>query len=319
MNRSQKQRFLKILLVRKEGKDEEFNQISSYLKERNHGIVVPCASLSGTTKAKEEAINNVDMIITLGGDGTVLRTSSLFRKGVPPILSFNLGTLGFLPAFEFSRFKSVLGELLPNIPKLKNTTAADCGDSSLLSFDQTVPFSILNRMRLSCSLANSKFNEKVESDFQIMNEVAVHRGHNVQLGHIDTYINDNYLTDAVADGLVVSTPTGSTAYSLSAGGPIVHPRVPSMILTPICPRSLSFRSMVLPPQVIIRMKLSDKARGDAFVSADGKNIFRLAPGYILQIQQSPYSIPCIQSGNTEWLNGVVNQLKWNQSFKNANM
>ena len=74
--------------MRKEGKDEEFNQISSYLKERNHGIVVPCASLSETTKAKEEAINNVDMIITLGGDGTVLRTSSLFRKGVPPILRY---------------------------------------------------------------------------------------------------------------------------------------------------------------------------------------------------------------------------------------
>ena len=88
-----------------------------------------------------------------------------------------------------------------------------------------------------------------------MNEVTVHRGWKTHLGKIDCFVDDQLLTDAVADGLIVATPTGSTAYSLSAGGPIVHPQLPSMILTPICPRSLSFRSLVFPPQMVIKMKV----------------------------------------------------------------
>lgn len=119
---------------------------------------------------------------------------------------------------------------------------------------------LMMRMRLFCSLhqLNGKRIEVdgVEvDDRQVMNEVTLHRGRFPHLTTIDCFVDNQYLTECVADGLIVSTPTGSTAYSLSAGGPIVHPSVQSMVLTPICPRSLSFRTVLLPPSSNIELKV----------------------------------------------------------------
>lgn len=119
---------------------------------------------------------------------------------------------------------------------------------------------LMMRMRLFCSLHqhNGKrieVNGKEVDDRQVMNEVTLHRGRYPHLTTIDCFVDEQYLTECVADGLIVSTPTGSTAYSLSAGGPIVHPSVQSMVLTPICPRSLSFRTVLLPPSSNIELKV----------------------------------------------------------------
>lgn len=92
-------------------------------------------------------------------------------------------------------------------------------------------------------------------DRQVMNEVTLHRGRYPHLAAVHCLVDDQYLTECIADGLIVSTPTGSTAYSLSAGGPIVHPSVQSLVLTPICPRSLSFRTVLLPSSSIIQLKV----------------------------------------------------------------
>jgi NADH kinase len=116
------------------------------------------------------------------------------------------------------------------------------------------------RMRLFCSLhqPNGKRIEldgKEVEDRQVMNEVSLHRGRYPHLTSIECRVDHEYLTECIADGLIVSTPTGSTAYSLSAGGPIVHPSVQSLVMTPICPRSLSFRTVLLPPSSIIELKV----------------------------------------------------------------
>ncbi|KAH8550914.1 ATP-NAD kinase-like domain-containing protein, partial [Umbelopsis sp. PMI_123] len=187
---------------------------------------------------KSEYTRVVDFAITLGGDGTMLHISSLFPKAAPPVLSFSLGTLGFLMPFDIQNYRSVL----TNIVEYHND------------------LSLLLRMRLFCSLHLPNGERLVRDgveicDRQVMNELTLHRGRSPHLTAVECFVDGQYLTDAIADGLIISTPTGSTAYSLSAGGPIVHPSVDTLMMTPICPRSLSFRTVLLPTSSRIQLKV----------------------------------------------------------------
>jgi NADH kinase len=122
---------------------------------------------------------------------------------------------------------------------------------------------VLFRMRLSCSFKDREGrpigvggkSADPDNTWQVMNEVALHRGRSPHLNTIDAYVDGQHLTESVSDGLIVATPTGSTAYSLSAGGPIVHPSLSALILTPICPRSLSFRPLIFPATSTITLKV----------------------------------------------------------------
>ncbi|ORZ02353.1 ATP-NAD kinase-like domain-containing protein, partial [Syncephalastrum racemosum] len=205
---------------------------------------------------KHEYTRTVDFAITLGGDGTMLHLSSLFPKAAPPVICFSLGTLGFLMSFQFKHFRRVITDM-------------KAGHASLML-----------RMRLFCSLHQAdgrriSYNGKEVDDQQVMNEVTLHRGRYPHLTAIGCYVDNEFLTECVADGLIVSTPTGSTAYSLSAGGPIVHPSVQSLIMTPICPRSLSFRPVLLPPSADIQLHIGESSRSQVEVSMDGQEIFLL--------------------------------------------
>ncbi|KAI8385810.1 ATP-NAD kinase-like domain-containing protein [Blakeslea trispora] len=187
----------------------------------------------------EEYTRTVDFAITLGGDGTMLHLASLFPKAAPPVISFSMGTLCFLMSYDFETYQHVLNDLIAGNVGLKM------------------------RMRLFCSLHQPN-GKRIEvdgvevGDRQVMNEVTLHRGRHPHLTSVDCFVDNHHLTECIADGLIVATPTGSTAYSLSAGGPIVHPSVQSLVLTPICPRSLSFRTVLLPPSSTIELKVSEK-------------------------------------------------------------
>ncbi|KAI0752985.1 ATP-NAD kinase [Daedaleopsis nitida] len=214
----------------------------------------------------------IDLVITLGGDGTILHASSLFKVGaVPPVLSFSMGTLGFLLPFHIDDY----------------TKAIDSAFAGRIT--------VLHRMRLSCSFQNSSGDE-IDThcdDWQVMNEIALHRGSSPHLNTIDVFVDGQHLTEAVSDGLIVSTPTGSTAYSLSAGGPIVHPSLSAIVLTPICPRSLSFRPLVFPSSSSITLRISDRSRASAGLSMDGQISHVLSPGESVTVRASLYPIPCI--------------------------
>ncbi|KAI6168621.1 ATP-NAD kinase-like domain-containing protein [Pisolithus thermaeus] len=214
----------------------------------------------------------VDLVITLGGDGTILHAASLFSHGaVPPVLSFSMGTLGFLLPFHIDDYA-------------KGLKAVFDGKAT-----------ILHRMRLSCSFSDQD-GKKIGSDedaWQVMNEIALHRGSSPHLNTIDIYVDGQHLTESVSDGMIVSTPTGSTAYSLSAGGPIVHPSLSAVLLVPICPRSLSFRPLVFPSSSSITLRIGDKSRAAAGVSVDGRTVHVLNPGESVTVHASPYPVPCI--------------------------
>ncbi|KAF8608114.1 ATP-NAD kinase [Ceratobasidium sp. AG-I] len=262
----------------------------------------------------------IDLIITLGGDGTILHASSLFNTGpVPPVLSFSMGTLGFLLPFHINSFPTALDDV----------------------FSGTA--TVLPRMRLACTFHDQagKVIDLAEDagvfkPLQVMNEITLHRGRSPHLTIIDAFVDDAHLTEAVSDGLIVSTPTGSTAYSLSSGGPIVHPSVQALILTPVCPRSLSFRPLLLPSSSAIRLTINPKSRAPAEVSMDGQTMRTMHVGESVQIATSAYPIPSInrsspacapdadeddgfRSGASQdnWVRDINNLLQFNASFKNS--
>lgn len=246
----------------------------------------------------------VDLTSTLGGDGTILHAASLFAtaKSVPPVLSFSMGTLGFLGEWKFAEYKRAFREVF--VSGAPSPLPGEDTDEAAVSDGGAGPTSasgwanmrgktmgssrnsrILMRNRLRIGLYNpsgqrlpheppfAHADNKCEDIFAL-NEVLLHRGALPHLVHITILIgsppHQRTLTTAIADGFLVSTPTGSTAYSLSSGGSIVHPLVSSLLLTPICPRSLSFRPLVLPANTPITLRIDEINRGkEAEVSVDG--------------------------------------------------
>ncbi|KAL5483288.1 POS5 [Sanghuangporus weigelae] len=279
----------------------------------------------------------IDLVITLGGDGTILHASSLFKKGaVPPVLSFSMGTLGFLLPFHIDDFAPALESAFANKATVLFRMRLSClfqdRDGKLLSsHPPTAPFT-----SFSSESFDSSYSIEDDTDaWQVMNEVALHRGPSPHLTTIETFVDDQHLTESISDGLIVATPTGSTAYSLSAGGPIVHPGLSALVLTPICPRSLSFRPLVFPGTSRIRLRIGDRSRASAAVSMDGQEARTLHPGESVTISASPFPIPCINRssivepaftrgedeegagpGNEDdWVRDINSLLQYNATFR----
>ncbi|KAI9635134.1 NADH kinase [Dioszegia hungarica] len=245
-----------------------------------------------------------DLVVTIGGDGTILHVSHLFAGGeCPAVLSFSMGTLGFLLPFHIDTLA----------PALEMTLNG--------------PVSILQRMRLACTPLSADGEVLPctgivgQAGIQVMNEVTLHRGQHPHLTVIDAYFDEQHLTEAVADGLLLSTPTGSTAYSLSAGGPISHPETDAFLLTPIAPRSLSFRTVVLPGRGSVRLEISTSSRSPAELSIDGRQICHLRPKESVVISKSPYPIPCVErsEGGTGWVRDINSLLQFNTGFRNKSL
>ena len=244
--------------------------------------------------------SKTDLVCTLGGDGTILRASSLFSQSpsAPPILSFAMGTIGFLGEWKFNEYKRAFREVYmsgasdayaklefpdrprpPSAPRstsdpLDHPLSYDDIRGKAMGSSRTARVLLRNRLRVGVfGPDGARINSSTDQDTYALNEVIVHRGASPHLKIVDVFVGGRFLTEGVADGMIISSPTGSTAYSLSSGGSIVHPLVPSLLLTPICPRSLSFRPLVLPANTPITLRLGEKNRGrEVEVSIDGKRI-----------------------------------------------
>jgi NADH kinase len=234
----------------------------------------------GTFGTSSHLSDKTDLVCTLGGDGTLLRASSLFShaSSVPPVLSFAMGTIGFLGEWKFKEYKRAFREVyMSGAPDTYSSTTNPAYASlrgKAMGPTRTARILLRNRLKVGVFLPDgTRLSSQHASDTYALNEVTLHRGSSPHLKIIDVYINNRFLTEAVADGMIISSPTGSTAYSLSSGGSIVHPLVPSLLLTPICPRSLSFRPLVLPAETPITLRLGKKNRGrEVEMSIDGQTI-----------------------------------------------
>ena len=140
----------------------------------------------------------------------------------------------------------------------------------------------------------------------------IDRGPSPWVSNLELYDDDKLLTIVQADGLILSTPTGSTAYSLSAGGSLVHPSIPAILLSPICPHTLSFRPMLLPDSAILRVCVPRSSRATAYVSFDGRNRVELRKGDYVEIQASRFPFPTIAREEGEWVDTVCKTFQWNQ-------
>ncbi|KAI1128403.1 ATP-NAD kinase [Nemania abortiva] len=232
-----------------------------------------------------------DLVCTLGGDGTVLFTSWLFQRVVPPVICFSLGSLGFLTSFEFEKYKQHL-----------NTIMGDEGMRVNL------------RMRFTCTVyRNGASGQEMEEgeQFEVLNELVIDRGPSPYVSNLELYGDNELLTVVQADGCIFSTPTGSTAYSLSAGGALVHPDIPGILLTPICPHTLSFRPMVLSDTMLLRVSVPHNSRATAYCAFDGKGRVELRQGDHVTITASQYPFPTVMRRNTEWFDSVSRTLQWN--------
>ncbi|RDY00222.1 NAD kinase 2, chloroplastic [Mucuna pruriens] len=261
-----------VLLLKKPGEHlmEEAREVASFLyyQEKMNVFVEPYvhdifARIPGDLHEK------VDLVACLGGDGVILHASNLFSGAVPPVVSFNLGSLGFLTSHNFEDYKQDLQQVIHG-----NNTR----DGVYITL----------RMRLRCELFR-KGKAVPGKIFDILNEVQ-------------------------GDGVIVATPTGSTAYSTAAGGSMVHPNVPCMLFTPICPHSLSFRPVILPDSAQLELKIPEDARSNAWVSFDGKRRQQLSRGDSVLISMSRHPLPTVnkfdQTG--DWFHSLIRCLNWNE-------
>ncbi|KAL7176355.1 hypothetical protein ACSBR2_029818 [Camellia fascicularis] len=299
-----------VLLLKKLGQElmEEAKEVASYLyhQEKMNVLVEPdvhdiFARIPGFgfvqtfySQDMSDLHERVDFVACLGGDGVILHASNIFRGAVPPVVSFNLGSLGFLTSHNFEDYMHDLRQVIH-------------GNSTMDGVYITL------RMRLRCEMfRNGKaMPGKV---FDVLNEVVVDRGSNPYLSKIECYEHDRLITKVQGDGVIVATPTGSTAYSTAAGGSMVHPNVPCMLFTPICPHSLSFRPVILPDSARLELKIPEDTRSNAWVSFDGKRRQQLSRGDSIQISMSRHPLPTVNKSDQtgDWFHSLIRCLNWNE-------
>lgn len=226
-----------------------------------------------------------DAIIVLGGDGTFLSVARFLDYRTTPVIGVNLGGLGFLTEIA----QEVCFKEIERVVK---------GD-----------YEIEERMRLSVSVQRE---DRKVFRLSVLNDSVINKGALARIVDLKTRINGRQLTDYRADGLIVATPTGSTAYNLSAGGPIVFPTAQAMILTPICPFTLSDRPIILPADVTLQVELGDPTE-DVALTCDGQVGFALAPSDRIVITQADTPLRLIKTPSTDYFEILRTKLRWGQN------
>ncbi|XP_042155408.1 NAD kinase isoform X2 [Oncorhynchus tshawytscha] len=210
----------------------------------------------------DDISNRVDFIICLGGDGTLLYASSLFQS-VPPVMSFHLGSLGFLTPFNFDTYQSQVTQII------EGNAAIILRSRLRVVKESREKNARVDKKGIIMTKGDSEGSRKA-MQYQVLNEVVVDRGPFSYLSNVDLFLDGHLITTVQGDGVIVSTPTGSTAYAVAAGASMIHPNVPAIMITPICPHSLSFRPIVVPAGVELKIMLSRDSRNTAWVSFDGR-------------------------------------------------
>lgn len=257
-----------------------------------------------------------DFVLTLGGDGTVLYASWLFQRVVPPVLSFALGSLGFLTKFDYGRFPETLDSAF-----LDGITV-----SLRLRFEGTIMRSRArgatpDRQRKG-DLIEELVGEESEDhrthvpdgSYVILNDIVVDRGPSPTMSTLELFGDDEHFTSIQADGICVATPTGSTAYNLAAGGSLCHPENPVILVTAICAHTLSFRPIILPDTVVLRVGVPYDARTHSWASFDGRERVELKPGDYVTISASRYPFANILPHgrrSEDWVSSIRRTLQWN--------
>jgi NAD+ kinase len=234
--------------------------------------------------SKTKIAEQIDVLLVLGGDGTFISAARLVVKKNVPLLGVNIGGLGFLTEVSVDEAKRVLESVLK-------------GD-----------FVTENRMLL---IAHVHRHDERIADYSVMNDVVINKGALARIIQIEMHINGNFVCSYRADGLIISTPMGSTAYSLSAGGPIVHPVLNSIIITPICAHSLTNRPLVVPDDSKIRTVVKE-TNGEVFLTLDGQVGFSIEKGDVIEVKKSDTQLKVIKSPLRNYYEILRTKLRWGE-------
>ena len=232
--------------------------------------------------------NSFEMLISIGGDGTILRAATFVRDSGVPILGINAGRLGFLAMVQKENIDIFLKFVID-----KNYTTSE---RTLLSLTCDPP------------------NEAIEQLNFAMNEVTVSRKDTTSMITVETYLNNEYLNSYWADGLIISTPTGSTGYSLSCGGPILTPDVKSLVITPIAPHNLNARPLVIPDDTEIKLRVSGR-ENQYLISLDSR-ISSVKNESVLTIKKTNFKIKMVEIPGETFLKTLRNKLLWGEDKRN---
>ncbi|MGA9525472.1 MAG: NAD(+)/NADH kinase [Myxococcaceae bacterium] len=228
--------------------------------------------------------SQADLVIVLGGDGTLIHGARLVKGRPVPILGVNLGSLGFMTEIPVEDCFSALEDVLAG------------------------QFRTESRLKLLCRLYRKG---QVIAEDEVLNDVVINKGALARIADHEMSIDGQYVTTYKADGVIISTPTGSTAYSLSAGGPIVHPAVDGMIVTPICSHALTQRPLVIPGEKVITI---DMTRGveDVYVTLDGKSGYPMQPNDRVEVMRSPNRAFLIRNPKMGYFSILRQKLRWGE-------
>ncbi len=233
---------------------------------------------------REKVPTGVEMIIVLGGDGTLLSVARQVWNRNIPILGVNLGGLGFLT-------EVTLDELYPVLEKVLQ-------DDFILNEREVLNAGVIR-------------NGKRVAEFIVLNDAVINKGALARIIDLETTINGEYLSTFRSDGLIISTPTGSTAYNLSAGGPIVYPSLHTIIITPICPHTLTIRPIIIPDDVKIRALLKS-SNEEVTLTLDGQQGFTLEFEDVVEVRKAEGRILLIKSPYRHYFELLREKLKWGE-------
>lgn len=232
--------------------------------------------------------SDLDFMLTVGGDGTFLRAATYVRDLKIPILGINVGRLGFLATVQKNEIAAAMDKLVNK------------------------EYEILKRSLLK--IETSKKGQLLTDLNIALNEITVSRRNTTSMITVGTWLNGEYLNSYWADGLIVATPTGSTGYSLSCGGPVITPDTQSLVVTPIAPHNLNARPLVIPDSTEITLRVSTREKS-VLVSLDSR-ITTIDPSVTLYISKAPYSLKTIQFSDKTFLNTLREKLLWGEDKRN---
>lgn len=226
----------------------------------------------------------VDMIVVLGGDGTLLSVARLIGELRTPILGVNLGSLGFLT--EITR-----AELFPVLEQIVQ------GD-----------FNVSERMRLEAFIRR---NGELVGRYRVLNDIVINKGALARIIDMEVLVDDAYLTTFKADGLIVATPTGTTAYNLAAGGPIIYPGLRCLVISPICPHTLTNRPIIVSDKALIKIEVKFQDE-DVVFTADGQEGMPLQGGDVVELRKSHHSTLLVKSPSKDYFEVLRTKLRWGE-------
>jgi NAD+ kinase len=251
------------------------------LLEANTAVLVGKFSPHTLTDLASQA----ELLVVLGGDGTILNVVGQLGDVVPPVFGINIGSLGFLTCANSSAYSQ----------------AVECIVAGKMIFS--------DRALLDVSIGESS---SPESTITALNDAVFSRGEVSRLIRLKTSVNGEPLTEFNADGLIVATPTGSTAYSLSAGGPILSPESGALVITPICPHVLTNRSIIVGEDAVVQIEVSERDY-PVFLTVDGREPVKLEPGAIVTVKKSKHTLPLAALPGASFFSVVRQKLKWSGS------